>query len=86
MTDEGKEGMKELGLASAPVESFNVTDEKLAIRQVDAALQFLRAEGDHASIGEVDEKKLVWKIDRLMMPLMFGVYVLQYIDKSLSMY
>ncbi|OAG39523.1 hypothetical protein AYO21_06167 [Fonsecaea monophora] len=62
-----------------------VTKEKLALDQVDGALAFLRNEAD-ASIAELDEKKLLRRIDRLIMPMLFGVYVLQYIDKSLINY
>jgi len=63
---------------------IEMPSEKLATREVDGALAFLRNEAD-ASIAELDEKKLVRRIDWLIMPMLFGVYVLQYIDKSLSM-
>ncbi|OAP57655.1 hypothetical protein AYL99_08393 [Fonsecaea erecta] len=59
--------------------------EKLALDQVDGALAFLRNEAD-ASIAEINEKKLVRRIDFLIMPMLFGVYILQYIDKSLINY
>ncbi|KAI1626348.1 major facilitator superfamily domain-containing protein [Exophiala viscosa] len=64
---------------------IEMPSEKLATREVDGALAFLRNEAD-ASIAELDEKKLVRRIDWLIMPMLFGVYVLQYIDKSLSMF
>lgn len=72
--------------AARPVEQpIPEMNEKLAINEVDGALAFLRNEAD-ASITELDQKRLVRKIDFRIMPLLFGVYVLQYIDKSLSMF
>ncbi|RFU34509.1 hypothetical protein B7463_g1801, partial [Scytalidium lignicola] len=73
-----------VGAVNAPAES--VADEKLAAtRDFDGAFAFLRNEADE-SIVDVDEKKLVRKIDWLVMPILFGIYVLQYIDKSLINY
>lgn len=72
--------------AARPIEQPILdTNEKLAIHEVDGALAFLQNEAD-ASITELDQKRLVRKIDFRIMPLLFGVYVLQYIDKSLSMF
>ncbi|KIW72454.1 hypothetical protein PV04_00645 [Phialophora macrospora] len=72
--------------ATRPVEQHSLeTNEKLANKEVDAALAFLRNEAD-ASIAELDEKKLVRSIDVRIMPMLFGVYILQYIDKSLINY
>jgi hypothetical protein len=51
--------------------------------QVDAVFQFPRAAGD-AEIPQVDEKRLLWKIEEMIVPLMFGVCVFQSIDQSLS--
>ena len=83
MSHEIAQGTKELAIANAPIENFDLADEKVAIRQVDAALQFLRTEGDVVE-GEINERKLIWRIDFLVMPLMFAVYTFQYIDKSLG--
>ena len=52
---------------------FDVDDEKLGGRKVDAALQYLRAE--EGEVFDIDEKKLLRKIDLLVMPLMFGAYL-----------
>ncbi|KAJ9602289.1 hypothetical protein H2200_013144 [Cladophialophora chaetospira] len=72
--------------ATSPVEvPIPEVSEKLAVREVDGALAFLRNEAD-ASIIELDEKKLLRKIDYRILPILFGVYVLQYIDKSLINY
>jgi hypothetical protein len=54
------------------------------IGEVDAALEFLQKEGP-AVMSEMDEKKLVRKIDFMIMPLMWTCYNLQYLDKVLSM-
>ena len=51
--------------------------------QADAALEYLRTE-DVATFSEVDEKRLVRKIDRMIVPLMWAIYFLQYQDKILS--
>ena len=56
-----------------PHHSLDVEVEKLGGRKVDAALQFLRAE--EGEIFDIDEKKLLRKVDRLVMPLMFGAYL-----------
>jgi hypothetical protein len=69
---------------NAPVEWMAGTSEKLVAREVDGALAFLRDQPS-AEIAELDERKLIRKIDWLVMPILFGIYVLQYIDKSLSM-
>ena len=69
--------------ANAPAVQQPVIE--MPTEEVDGALAFLRTAAD-ASIVEVDEKKLVRRIDWLIMTLLFGVYVLQYTDKSLSMF
>ncbi|KAK5125971.1 hypothetical protein LTR85_011326 [Meristemomyces frigidus] len=76
--------VNELAIINQPVEQINVEDEKLAARKVDAALQFLRAE--EGEVVDVDERKLLRKIDLMVMPLMFGAYLSQYFDKSLLNY
>ena len=56
-----------------------------ASADVDEALNFLRGEGDeHGNLTEIDEAKLVHKIDMYIMPLLFMVYYLQYTDKTLG--
>ena len=74
---------QQIGISNAPISTFDLAEEKFTTRQVDAALQFLRSERD-AETSLVDERKLVRKIDWMIMPLMFGVYIFQFIDKSLS--
>jgi hypothetical protein len=54
-----------------------------ASTEADAALGFLASEGT-AAFTEIDEKKLVRKIDWMIVPLMWAIYFLQYQDKILS--
>lgn len=66
-------------------ESLQVVDEKyVESRDVDEAYKFLQ---DNAvQVGEVEEisdKKLMRKVDWMVMPLMFACYYLQYSDKTL---
>jgi hypothetical protein len=74
----------EIGISNEPIETYDVADEKAAIKQADAALQFLRAEAGDAA--DVDQKALLRKIDWMVMPLMFGAYLSQFFDKSLLNY
>ena len=71
------------------MEQFNVVDshedgKSIDSKRVDEALHFL----DHnnvseGSLTEVDDKKLMRKVDWMLMPLMFACYFLQYSDKTL---
>ncbi|KAK7739024.1 hypothetical protein SLS53_005922 [Cytospora paraplurivora] len=54
-------------------------------KDVDAALEFLDTT-ESGSMSEVDEKKLVHKIDWRIVPLMWACYNLQYLDKTLINY
>ncbi|GFF56461.1 uncharacterized transporter C417.10 [Aspergillus lentulus] len=56
-----------------------------ASAEADAALGFLASE-EAATFTEIDEKKLVRKIDWMIVPLMWAVYFLQYQDKILINY
>lgn len=56
------------------------------IRNVDAALNFLHAEGEMREMTPEDEKRLVRKIDWMIVPLMWCCYCLQYLDKTLINY
>ena len=58
-------------------------DSHIASRQADAALEYLQT-GEVATFSEVEEKQLVRKIDRMIVPLMWAIYFLQYQDKILS--
>lgn len=54
---------------------------KVAIKDVDAAWEFVQNAGPVDS--NIDDKQLVRKLDRMLMPLMFMCYYLQYTDKTL---
>lgn len=80
---------KEIKDVEASVErtvSVDVGAEKKIVgaRDVDEALKFLEQNEHVVSIEDVDEKKLLRKIDWMLMPLMFLCYFLQYSDKTLS--
>lgn len=68
------------------VTTIDTDNEKLIdYRDVDAALKFLRSNAAVGESVEIDEKKLMRKVDWMMMPLMFACYYLQYTDKTLRM-
>jgi hypothetical protein len=50
----------------------------------DEALRFLKNQHDVGELTAEDEKKLVRKIDWMIMPLMWCCYCLQYLDKTLG--
>ncbi|KAI2609164.1 allantoate permease [Hypoxylon sp. NC1633] len=52
---------------------------------VDAALEYLNHEGTSV-MTEIDEKRLVRKLDWTIVPLMWAIYNLQYLDKTLINY
>ena len=63
-------------------------DKVIDSKRVDEALTFLDHTHDvtEGEISEVDDKKLMRKVDWTLMPLMFACYFLQYSDKTLSQY
>jgi len=52
----------------------------------DAALRFLKSQHAVGALTAAEEKKLVLKIDWMIMPLMWSCYCLQYLDKTLVNY
>ncbi|ETN38213.1 uncharacterized protein HMPREF1541_06244 [Cyphellophora europaea CBS 101466] len=83
--------------AKEPIDaSVSPTEEKAEVhsmkaaatapRDGDAALAFLRSNLAESDSQAVDEKALLRKIDWMIMPLMFGCYFLQYLDKTLINY
>ena len=60
--------------------------EKPTFNDADKALAFLRTEAEVGETDLVDEAQLVRKIDFMIVPIMFGCYCLQYLDKSLLNY
>ena len=66
--------------------SSDPVHEKVQVKDGDEALNFLRGEAVPGEADAVDEKRLVKKIDWMIMPLMFCCYLLQFLDKSLLNY
>ncbi|MCJ1259839.1 hypothetical protein MMC24_007678 [Lignoscripta atroalba] len=64
----------------------DVESKREDLVQVDAALQYLNHGEDLATMSEIDEKKLVRKIDWMIIPLFWACYNLQYLDKTLINY
>lgn len=85
MSDEFKEKDVE---SPSPQREPSVVGEVSNVDDADAALAFLRNDDsfEERSMTAADEKKLVWKIDMMVMPLMYCCYVLQYLDKTLINY
>ncbi|KAL1865883.1 hypothetical protein Daus18300_006995 [Diaporthe australafricana] len=71
----------------AVLDNSAMDSEKQVLRtkDADAALEFLYAE-ETTIMTDVDEKKLVRKIDWRIVPLMWACYNLQYLDKTLVNY
>ena len=66
------------------VEDAESHDEKTVLAtDVDEALLFLRQHAESGEVTTIDDKKLMRKVDWLLMPLMFSCYYLQYTDKTL---
>jgi len=62
------------------------TLNKSPFKDGDKALDFLRREAEAGETDLIDEQQLVRKIDFMIVPIMFGCYCLQYLDKSLLNY
>ncbi|KAK5051549.1 hypothetical protein LTR84_003201 [Exophiala bonariae] len=74
----------DIEVQTATVARAESVDEKfVGAKDVDEALQFLHAHAATAQLTEINEKKLMRKVDWMIMPLMFSVYYLQYTDKTL---
>ncbi|KAL3420336.1 allantoate permease [Phlyctema vagabunda] len=78
--------MAEIKKTASPPELDSVEKQPITTAGADEALGFLRREDEHGSLTEIDEKKLLRKIDWMVMPLMFACYILQYLDKTLINY
>ena len=70
--------------AATTVRAVETIHEKfIDYQDVDAALGFLRANAASGQAVDINEKKLMRKVDWMIMPLMFACYYLQYTDKTL---
>ena len=72
------------------IEQFTVIDsydggKVIDSKKVDEALHFLEDGRDvgEGQLSEINDKKLIRKVDWMLMPLMFACYFLQYSDKTL---
>jgi hypothetical protein len=62
----------------------SIEDSKIIhSKNVDEALGFLEQNSDN-DLPPVNDKKLMRRVDWMLMPLMFACYYLQYSDKTLS--
>ncbi|ETN42385.1 uncharacterized protein HMPREF1541_01539 [Cyphellophora europaea CBS 101466] len=84
----GKGTGKDIEAAAERTVSISAGSEKkiVASRDIDEALKFLEANAGTINLEDVDEKKLMRKVDWMLMPLMFLCYYLQYSDKTLINY
>jgi hypothetical protein len=73
----------QLNQASDVDERGNDTKGVVTARDVDEALVFLNDDAGVAESVHINEKKLIRKVDLMLMPLMFACYYLQYTDKTL---
>lgn len=81
MASDKKDGnLEELRVVES-IQDGKIVDSK----RVDEALYFLDHNRDvnDSELPAVDEKKLMRKVDWMLMPLMFACYYLQYSDKTL---
>ncbi|GAB7356406.1 hypothetical protein MBLNU459_g7180t1 [Dothideomycetes sp. NU459] len=78
---------KEKAVESAPSRAPSPeVGEIRDVKNADAALDFLRSEGGAEQMSAEDERRLVRKIDWMIMPLMWCCYCAQYLDKTLINY
>lgn len=77
--------IKEKDVESSADASPPEIGEVLDVQNGDAALDFLKGEHTATEMSIDDERRLVRKIDWMIMPLMWCCYCLQYLDKTLSM-
>ncbi|KAK7204968.1 major facilitator superfamily domain-containing protein [Myxozyma melibiosi] len=64
-----------------------VPEKGITVNNADMAYQFLHEARDAGvEVETIDEKRLRWKIDLRLMPLLMFIYFLQYLDKTLLNY
>lgn len=85
---QNSEKEKDIEASATPRNHSEVPEigEVKDVQNADAALDFLRQEGDVRPMTVEDEKRLRRKIDWMIMPLMWCCYCLQYLDKTLINY
>lgn len=77
---------KEIKQLDGSLRTVSTVEEGVATQQStrdgDEALKFLQRSEQGDELSQVNETKLVRKIDFHIVPLMFAAYFLQYLDKS----
>lgn len=84
-TTGGKEKVDIEALPSR-TESVHVIGVVKDVNKADAALEFLRKDGETPPMTPKDEQCLKQKVDWRVVPLMLSCYLLQYLDKTLINY
>lgn len=82
-----KEGCKHsdaIGPSDSDIEIGSVAVVEKPTQNGDEALQFLKNQHDVGELTPEEEKRLLRKIDWMIMPLMWSCYCLQYLDKTLG--
>jgi hypothetical protein len=85
MSVHSKDEVKEDPTLSDHVDASSLEENTNIPGDGDAALAFLRRE-EIVEFTPEQERKLVRKIDWMIVPLMWSCYFLQYLDKTLSKY
>lgn len=69
--------------APVSVLASGVMEKSVGSLDVDEAFRFLHSE-EIEEVIPLDEGALIRKIDWMVMPLLFSIYFLQYMDKTIS--
>lgn len=83
MADE-KKSIERSPTHEASINDVELGESKTLEHDADKALVFLKTASESGSLTPELERKLVRKIDWQIVPLMWGCYFLQYLDKTLS--
>ena len=73
-----------IGPPDSDIEIGSVAVVEKPTQNDDEALQFLKNQHDVGELTPEEEKRLLRKIDWMIMPLMWSCYCLQYLDKTLG--
>lgn len=81
---EGGKHSDAIGPPDSDIEIGSVAVVEKPTQNGDEALQFLKSQHDVGELTPEEEKRLLRKIDWMIMPLMWSCYCLQYLDKTLG--
>lgn len=68
------------------IRTNTINDQKLPKQSVDEAFEYLRLHADVLGEAAIDKGRLLRKIDRRIMPIMYLIYLFQFLDKFLLNY